>query len=86
MKCVFCGLEEMVEHLFISCPLARLVRHIVFPTYNIPPQTNVTNNLESDLIIYCFKNKYIEVLSNCADLKQNWDKELKRKLIAKKKN
>ena len=41
--CPFCGNNESVEHLFISCPFAKLVWRVVFCTYNIPPPTNVTN-------------------------------------------
>ena len=40
---VFCGSPETVDHLFITCPLARLVWRIVFSTYNIPPPSSVTN-------------------------------------------
>ena len=41
--CSFCGNSETVDHLFISCPFAKLFWRIVFCTYNIPPPTNVTN-------------------------------------------
>ena len=41
--CVFCGNNESIEHLFISCPFAKLIWRVVFCTYNIPPPTNVTN-------------------------------------------
>ena len=46
-KCSFCGSEETVEHLFISCPFAQLIWRVVFCTYNIPPPTNVTNMFEN---------------------------------------
>jgi hypothetical protein len=42
-KCVFCDSQELVEHLFITCPLARLVWRVVHFTFNISPPTNVTN-------------------------------------------
>ena len=42
-RCSVCGNNESVEHLFISCPFAKLVWRVVFCTYNIPPSTNVTN-------------------------------------------
>jgi hypothetical protein len=42
-KWCFCDSEEKIEHLFISCPSARLVWHIVFVTYNLPPKTNFRN-------------------------------------------
>ena len=41
--CSFCGSDESIEHLFISCPFAKLVWRVVFCTYNIPPPTNATN-------------------------------------------
>jgi hypothetical protein len=42
-KYCFCDLDETVEHLFISCPFARIVWRMVYFTYNIPPPTNITN-------------------------------------------
>jgi hypothetical protein len=33
----------MVNHLFISFPFARLVRRVVYATFNIPPPSNITN-------------------------------------------
>src|SRR4051812_34001906 len=32
-KCCFCDAEETVEHLFLSCPFARLIWRIVNSTY-----------------------------------------------------
>jgi len=43
LHCSFCGNDENIEHLFISCPFAKLIWRVVFCTYNIPPPTNVTN-------------------------------------------
>ena len=42
-KCSFCGGEETIDHLFISCPFAKLVWRVVFCTYNIPSPTSVSN-------------------------------------------
>ena len=42
-KCVFCGLQESVEHLFISCSFAKSVWRVVHFTFNISPPANVTN-------------------------------------------
>ena len=42
-KCSFCGCEEIVEHLFISCPFAQLIWRVVFCSYNIPPPSNISN-------------------------------------------
>jgi hypothetical protein len=43
MKCVFCGHQETIEHLFIDCSLAKLLWHTVNFTYDLPPPTNITN-------------------------------------------
>ena len=42
-KCSFCGSEETMEYLFISCPFAIIVWCIVYNTYNITPSANITN-------------------------------------------
>ena len=42
-KCCFCGSQETIEHLFISCPFARLLWRIVNFAYDLPPPTNITN-------------------------------------------
>jgi hypothetical protein len=42
-KCVFCGEQETVEHLFLSCPFAKLIWRTVNFTNNLPPPTNITN-------------------------------------------
>jgi hypothetical protein len=42
-KCCFCDSMEFVEHLFLYCLFARIVWHMIYFTYNIPPPTNITN-------------------------------------------
>jgi hypothetical protein len=42
-KLFFCDLEETIEHLLLSCMLAKIVWRIVYFTYNIPPPTNITS-------------------------------------------
>lgn len=39
----FCDQAETVDHLFISCPFAKLLRRTIFITFNIPPPTNINN-------------------------------------------
>jgi hypothetical protein len=39
----FCDSKETNDHLFLSCPFAHFVWHIVQFTYNLPPPTNSTN-------------------------------------------
>jgi hypothetical protein len=42
-KCCFCDQNETIDHLFISCPFARMIWRIVCMTFNIPPPSNTTN-------------------------------------------
>lgn len=42
-KCCFCGSEDTVNHVFISCHFARLVWRIIYATFDIPSPTNITN-------------------------------------------
>jgi hypothetical protein len=42
-KCVFCGEQETVHHLFLSCPFARLLWRMIFFAFDLPPPTSVTN-------------------------------------------
>jgi hypothetical protein len=42
-KCCFCGAQETVEHLFVSCPFARLLWRVVHISYNLPSPSNITN-------------------------------------------
>ena len=42
-KCVFCDADESVEHLFISCQLARQIWRLIHFTFNITPPTSITN-------------------------------------------
>jgi hypothetical protein len=46
-KCCFCDSLETVEHLFISCPFARIIWRMVYFTFNISPPTNVTNMFDN---------------------------------------
>ena len=42
-KCCFCDQEETIQHLFISCPFARILWRIIRITFNIYPPANITN-------------------------------------------
>jgi hypothetical protein len=42
-KCCFCDKDESIQHLFLSCPLAKIVWQIVYMAFNITPPTNITN-------------------------------------------
>jgi hypothetical protein len=42
-----CDSEETIEHLFLACCFAKVVCHIVYFTYNIPPPTNIKNKFEN---------------------------------------
>jgi hypothetical protein len=44
LKSVFyCDQDETLQHLFISCPLARVVWRIVHMAFNISPPKSITN-------------------------------------------
>jgi hypothetical protein len=40
-KCCFCDRKETVQHLFIQCPLAKMVRCIVHMVFNIITPTSI---------------------------------------------
>jgi hypothetical protein len=42
-KCYFCDSTEIVNHLFIDCPFAKIIWRIVYFAYHIPPPTNITS-------------------------------------------
>ena len=42
-KCCFCDQDETIQHLFITCPLAKMVWRIVHMAFNIYPPTSITN-------------------------------------------
>ena len=39
----FCSSDETVDHLFVSCQLARQIWRLIHFTFNITPPTSVTN-------------------------------------------
>lgn len=43
LKCCFCDADESIQHLFLSCHLARIIWRIIFITFNFPPPTSITN-------------------------------------------
>jgi hypothetical protein len=42
-KCCFCDENETIEHLFITCPFAKIIWRIVSMTFNITPPSNISN-------------------------------------------
>jgi hypothetical protein len=42
-NCCFCDSAEIVNHLFLACPFAKIVWLMVYLAYNIPPPMNITN-------------------------------------------
>ena len=42
-KCCFCDQDETIQHLFITCPLAKMAWRIVFLAFNISPPTSISN-------------------------------------------
>jgi hypothetical protein len=56
-KCVFCGEQESVEHLFIHCPFAKLIWRTVNFAYNLHPPTSITNMFGNWLVRIDRSNK-----------------------------
>jgi hypothetical protein len=42
-KCVHCDQDETIQHLFIECPLAKVVWRIVHMAFSLSPPKNITN-------------------------------------------
>jgi hypothetical protein len=40
---VFSVIKRNNQHLFFSCPFAKMIWRIVFLSFNMPPPTNITN-------------------------------------------
>jgi hypothetical protein len=56
-KYCFCDQKETVQHLFISCPLAKMVWHIVHMTFSIIPPTSIANLFGNWLVGVSEKDK-----------------------------
>ena len=46
-KCCFCDSLETIEHLFVSCPFAKILWRMIFFAFNITPLTNIANKFSS---------------------------------------
>jgi hypothetical protein len=42
-KCCFCNEPETINHLFLSCPFAKIVWRMIYFTFGIHPPANITN-------------------------------------------
>ena len=42
-KCVFCQTDETIEHLFLSCSMARNIWRLLHFTFNVAPPSNIDN-------------------------------------------
>jgi hypothetical protein len=42
-KCCFCDDEESVNHIFIECPFAKIVWHIIHMSFGLAPPKNIKN-------------------------------------------
>jgi fructose-specific phosphotransferase system IIC component len=49
-KCYHYDQDETIQQIFILCPLARVVWHIVYMAFNISPPKNITNLFEKWLV------------------------------------
>jgi hypothetical protein len=51
-KCCFCNKSETVQHLFLTCPFAKIIWRMTYLTYNLPPSANITCPCNASLIPY----------------------------------
>ena len=42
-KCCFCDSNESIDHIFMSCPFAKILWRLLFFAYNVPLPTRITN-------------------------------------------
>jgi hypothetical protein len=61
-KCCFCDRNETIDHLFISCPFARMFWRIAYMSFNIPPPSNITNLFGNWLNRVAKKDKAFELV------------------------
>lgn len=40
-RCYFCDLDETIKHLFLDCPLAKLLWHTVYIAYNVSSPNSI---------------------------------------------
>jgi hypothetical protein len=64
--CCFCDQKEAVQHLFISCPLAKMVWRIVHMTFSIIPPTSIANLFGNWLVGVSKKDKVQIRVGACA--------------------
>jgi hypothetical protein len=72
-KCCFCNQDESIQHLFISCPLAKVVWRIVHMAFNIIPPKNITNLFGNWLAGVVKKDKVQIRVGVCALLWAIWN-------------
>ena len=46
-RCCFCDQDESIQHLFLKCPLARLLWRIIQVSFNISPPINLASLFSS---------------------------------------
>ena len=46
-RCCFCDQDESIQHLFLKCPLARLLWRIIQVSFNISPTVNLATLFSS---------------------------------------
>ena len=54
-KCCFCNSNEIIQHLFFECYLAKFVWRVMHITFNIQPPTSISNMLGPWLKSFPFK-------------------------------
>jgi hypothetical protein len=73
LKCCFCNQDETIEHLFISCPLVKIMWRIIHIALNITPPNNITH-LFGDWLLGIDKHEKMQIqVGACALLWAIWN-------------
>jgi hypothetical protein len=71
-KCCHCDQDETIQHLFIECPLAKVVWRIVHMAFSLSPPKNITNLFGNWLVGVNKKEKAQIRVGACAVLWALW--------------
>ena len=72
-KCCFCDQDETIQHLFFTCPFAKMIWRIVHMALNISPPTSI-NNMFGNWLLGVPRNEKVQIrVGVCALLWAIWN-------------
>ena len=72
-KCCFCDQDETIQHLFFSCPFAKMIWRIVHMAFNISTPTSI-NNMFGNWLLGVPRNEKVQIrVGVCALLWAIWN-------------